>query len=117
MKTNKRRVTKPKNTKVRHIGSSGYSLAQKAKIRSRERAQRLALSQAKKYLLYALGCFLAVQAIKFVMYSILFTGESSPEGFAFLMVAYLQTGLLLLTFIFLVLAIFKTLQRLLTEEF
>jgi hypothetical protein len=117
MKNKSRKVKSGKRANLKSSVSSGYSRAQKAKIRSKQRAQKLALTQAKKYLIYAVVCFILVQIVKFVMYGILFTGDNSPTGFGFLLVAYLQTGLLLLTFVFFVLAIFKTLQRLLTEEF
>ena len=117
MKKSTRKVSTSRNGSLKNMSSSGYSRTQKAKIRSRERAQRLALSQAKRYLLYALGCFLGVQLIKFLLYSVLYRGEASPTGFVFLLVVYLQTGLLLMTFVFVVMAAFKTLQRLLTEEF
>ena len=116
MKSTKRHVKNSYQSSIK-LSSNSYSKTEKARIRSRERFQRLALTQARRYLLYALGCFLSVQLIKFVLYSILFRGDSSPTGTWFLMVVYLQTALLLMTFIFVILAVFKTLQRLLTEEF
>ncbi len=120
MKTkNKRSVKNSSGSNLRNSiqSSPRSSRVVKAKIRSRERFQKLAMSQAKKYIVYSLLSFLAAQMIKFLLYSVLFTGDSTPTGLAFLIVVYLQTGLLMLTFVFFVLAVLKSLQRLLTEEF
>lgn len=116
MNIKSRQVIRMKSGNLKTIGSSGYSRSQKARIRSRERANKLALTKAKRYLIYALACYVLIQIIKYITYNVAFRGETSLEGFGFLLVAYVQTGLLLLTFIFIILAVFKTLQRLLTEE-
>ena len=79
--------------------------------------KKIALSQAKRYLIYALAAYLASELVKFLIYSVFFTGESTPGGILFLTFIYLQTGLLIITFVFFVLAVYKTLKRLLTEEF
>ncbi|MBA3679017.1 hypothetical protein H0W80_02410 [Candidatus Saccharibacteria bacterium] len=116
MKNTQRKVTYRTDAKIAPAKQSGYTKKQKAKLRYQQRAQKIALTQSKRYLIYALGCFLIAQTIKFVFYSIIFRGEATPGGIWFLFVIYLQTGLLLMTFIFFILAIFKTLVRLLTEE-
>lgn len=115
MRSKSRTVKRSKSTDIKHLSSSGYTKSQKARIRSSQRASRLAMTKARQYLLYALGCFLAIQLIKFVMYSVVFTGESSPSGLVFLFVIWLQTGLLLATFVFVVMATIKALSRLITE--
>lgn len=115
MKSSPRRVKKSNNSKVSLSSRSGYSRSQKAKLRSKQLAQRLTVTQAKKYILYAVICFFSSQVIKFLLYSVLFTGDSSPTGIVFLIIVYIQTGLLLFTFVFFVLAIFKALQRLFIE--
>ncbi len=114
MKSSPRKVKKS-DYKISIKGSSGYTKTKKAKLRSRQLAQKLTVTQAKKYLLYALLCFLSAQLIKFILYSVLFTGDTSPSGIIFLLIVYLQIGLLLFTFVFIVLAIFKALQRLFIE--
>jgi len=116
MRAAKRNVKRTSSPNLKSIGRSSYTRAQKAQIRSRERAKKIALTKAKIYLLYAVGCFLAAQLIKYLLYSVLFRAEATPSGTMFLLVIYIQTGLLLATFVFLVMAVFKTLQRLLTEE-
>lgn len=115
MSSKSRTVKRSKSTGIKHLSSSGYTKSQKARIRSSQRASRLAMTKARQYLLYALGCFFAIQVIKFVMYSVVFTGESSPSGLVFLFVIWLQTGLLLATFVFVVMATIKALSRLITE--
>ncbi len=117
MKSKKRVITNRNTTEQIELGGSGYSTAKKMSIRSRERMQRLSMSRAKKYLLYMLASFVLAQVVKFLIYNVLFRGESTPGGVWFLLVIYLQTGLLILTFVFFVLAVFNTLKRLLTEEF
>jgi len=116
MKKSQRTVTYRAGAKLAPVKQSGNTKTQKTKLRYQQRAQKIALTQAKRYLIYALSCFLLVQIIKFVFYSIIFKGDATPGGIWFLFVIYLQTGLLLMTFIFFILAIFKTLVRLLTEE-
>ena len=116
MKSNKRVVNQRMSNDVPKLADSGYSRTKKASIRSRERMERISMTRAKKYLLYMLASFLLAQLVKFFIYIVLFTGESTPGGIWFLLVIYLQTGLLILTFVFFVLAVFNTLKRLLTEE-
>lgn len=116
MNRTQRKVTHRDQVSASGRSGSGYTRSQKAKLRSRERMQKIALTQAKRYLIYALASFLLAQLVKFLTYSVLFRGDYTPGGFWFLLVIYLQTGLLILTFVFFVLAVFKTLQRLLTEE-
>ena len=115
MKNKSRRVKNDKSTNFKHLSGAGYSRSQKARIRSSQRASKIAITKARQYLIYAIGCFLAIQLIKFIMYSVVFTGESSPSGLVFLFIIWLQTGLLLATFVFFVMATIKTLTRLLTE--
>lgn len=115
MRSKPRAVRKSRSSDIKYMSNSGYSKAKKAQIRSSQRAGKLAITKARRYLLYAIGCFLAIQLIKFVMYSIVFTGESSPSGLIFLFVIWLQTGLLVATFVFVVMATFKALSRLITE--
>lgn len=113
----RKRNVKKVSTNSKSLTSSGYSRAKKAKIRSRERMQKIALSQAKRYLIYALLAYLGSELVKFLIYSVFFRSESTPSGILFLLVIYLQTGLLIMTFVFFVMAVYKTLKRLLTEEF
>lgn len=117
MKSNTRKVKKRSVNNRFTISSkqSGYNRAQKARLRSQQRAKKLVVTQAKRYLIYSVGCFLSSQAVKFILYTVLFRGDSSPTGFGFLLIVYIQTGLLLFTFIFFVLAVFKGLQRLFNE--
>ena len=115
MNNKKRYVKRSKSSDMKYLSNSGYTKSQKVKIRSSQRASRLAMTKARKYLLYAVGCFVSIQVIKFIMYSLIYTGDTSPSGIIFLFVIWLQTGLLLATFIFFVLSIFKTLSRLVTE--
>ena len=115
MKTNKRTVKKSRSEDIKYLSNSGYTRAQKAKIRSSQRASRLTMSKARQYLLYSAGCFLAIQLVKFIMYSVIYTGESSPSGLVFLFIIWLQTGLLVAAFIFFVMSVFKALSRLVTE--
>lgn len=117
MSKHKRNVKKNRSSNTGSLASSSYSRAKKAKIRSRERMQKIALSQAKRYLIYALAAYLASELVKFLIYSVFFRGGSTPGGIIFLLVIYLQIGLLIMTFVFFVLAVYKTLKRLLTEEF
>lgn len=115
MNNKKRVVKRSKSSDVKYFTSSGYTRSQKVKIRSTQRASRLAMTKARKYLLYAISCFVSIQIIKFIMYSLIYTGDSSPSGIIFLFVIWLQTCLLLATFVFFVLSVFKTLSRLVTE--
>lgn len=116
MKSKKRVITNRNSVDKLPLGSSGYTKTQKVSIRSKERMQRLSMTRAKKYLLYMLASFLLAQTVKFLIYNVLFRSESTPSGIWFLLVIYLQTGLLIMTFVFFVLAVFNTLKRLLTEE-
>jgi hypothetical protein len=95
--------------------SSGYNLKQKASIRRRERLNRLAITKARKYLLFALACFIFVQIIKYFANSVLWPSTETPTGILFLFVTYLQIGLLLFTFIFIVSAAFQALKRIFSE--
>lgn len=115
MKAKKRTVKKTTSKGVKYLNSSGYTKAQKTRIRSSQRVNKLALTKSRKYLLYAIGCFLAIQLIKFVMYSVIYKGESDPSGMVFLFFVWFQTALLFATFIFFVLAIFKALTRIISE--
>jgi len=95
--------------------SSGYTLKQKASIRSRERLNKLAVTKARKYLLFALITFVLTQIIKFLTNSVFWNGGETPTGVLFLFVTYLQIGLLLFTFIFLVSAAYQALKRIFSD--
>lgn len=115
MRSKTRTVNRTKSNDIKYMSNSGYSKAKKARIRSLQRANKLAMSKARQYLIYAIGCFISIQLIKFIMYSIVFTGDSSPSGLVFLFIIWLQTGLLVATFVFIVMATIKALSRLLKE--
>jgi len=104
-------------TQSGHIvgNSSGYTLKQKASIRTRERLNRLAITKARRYLLFALATFVFVQIVKYLANSIFWPGSQSPTGILFLFVTYLQIGLLVFTFIFLVSAAYQALKRIFSE--
>lgn len=116
MSSTKRRVKKPRVSGYANLSTPRYSKTQKAQIRSAQRAKKLALTQARKYLVYAIACFLSSQLIKFLLYSVVYRGDSAPPDWLFALVVYIQIGLLLATFVFMVMAAFKALQRIFTEE-
>lgn len=114
MNTKQRKVTiTPGNNIIQN--RSGYSLKQKASIRSRERLNRIAITKAKKYLIFALASFVFAQIIKYFANNVLWGGSETPSGALFLLVTYLQIGLLLFTFIFVVSAAYQALKRIFSE--
>ncbi len=95
--------------------SSGYTLKQKASIRSRERLNKIAVTKARKYLILAVGSFVLTQIVKFIANNVLWSSGETPSGVLFLFVTYLQIGLLLFTFIFLVSAAYQALKRIFSD--
>lgn len=116
MSNNKRKVNRT-SYQQSTLKTPRYTKTQKAQIRSAQRARKLALTQARKYFVYAIACFITAQLIKFVLYNIFFRGTSSPPDWLFSLIVYIQIGLLFATFVFLVLSAFKALTRILTEEY
>lgn len=110
-----RKVKRQSSTSYQKSRTSGTSTHKKLAIRARERANHISMSKAKRNLVLALISFVLAQVVKFVAYSVIWPGSTSPTGIPFTIVIYLQVGLLLLTFIFFVMAIFRTLQRVLRE--
>lgn len=95
--------------------SSGYNTKEKASIRAKERLNRLAITKARKYLLIALACFVLVQIIKYLANNVFWSSSQTPSGVLFLFITYLQMGLLLFTFLFLVAAAYQALKRMLSD--
>lgn len=114
--SSKKRKVKRDRYHQSSLGATRYTKAQKAQIRSAQRAKKLAITQARKYLVYAVACFLSAQLIKFILYSLIFR-DADPPSWLFGFIVYIQIGLLMATFVFLVLAAFKALARILTEEY
>jgi hypothetical protein len=69
-------------------------------------------TKTRRYLLYAVGCLLLMQVIKYVVYSFIFVGPDTPGGLPFLLVIYTQTGLMLAAVGFVVAASISYLRRL-----
>lgn len=95
--------------------TSGYNMKQKASIRSRERLNRLAITKARKYFLFAIATFVFAQIVKYLANSVLWPSSETPTGILFLFITYLQIGLLVFTFIFMVVAAFQALKRIFSE--
>lgn len=68
-------------------------------------------TKTRRYLLYAFGCLVAMQVIKFIVYTYVWPGSTSPEGLPFLLVIYLQIGLMLAAFAFVVAASISYLHK------
>lgn len=57
-------------------------------------AKRLNRTKTRRYIVYAVGIFILMQLIRFVIYNFIYVGENTPGGFAFLVIIYAQTGLM-----------------------
>ena len=68
-------------------------------------------TKTRRYLLYAFGCLVLMQLIKFVVYNYVFTGAETPSGLPFLIVIYTQLGLMIAALGFVITASISYLHR------
>jgi hypothetical protein len=110
----KRKVSLSQNSSLINSGS-GYNKKEKASIRAKERFNKIAMTKARKYLILGLCSFVLVQIIKYIANDIIWANVETPTGILFLFITYLQIGLLVFTFIFLVAAAYQALKRIFAE--
>lgn len=68
-------------------------------------------TKTRRYLLYAFGCLVLMQVIKFLVYTYVWPGSITPEGLPFLLVIYMQIGLMIAAFAFVVAASISYLHK------
>lgn len=85
----------------RRTGSVNLSRG-KARIKSKPSkqqvvaaARRLNRTKTRRYILYGLGCLVLMQLVKYIVYNFIYVGSETPGGMAFLIIIYLQTGLMI----------------------
>jgi hypothetical protein len=67
-------------------------------------AKRLNRTKTRRYIVYAVGIFILMQIIRYIIYNFIYVGDKTPGGFAFLVIIYTQTGLMFIGLGFLVAA-------------
>ena len=69
--------------------SEGVNLTKgKARLKSNR-------TKTRRYIIYGFGCLVLMQLVKFIVYNYIYVGSETPGGMAFLVVIYLQTGLMI----------------------
>lgn len=86
----KRRTNQVNLTKGKARIKSGPSKQQLAAA-----ARQLNRTKTRRYILYGVGCIILMQLVKYIVYNFIYVGDETPGGIAFLVVIYLQTGLML----------------------
>lgn len=71
---------------------------------------------AFKLVIAAMACYLGARFIKYLLYSVFFTGNQEPSSYILLLVLYVQSALLIATFGFLVFSLIKVIQYLIKYE-
>lgn len=78
--------------------------------------QRQRRITAFKLVVAAMTCYLAARLIKYLLYSVFFTGNQEPSSFILLLVLYVQSALLIATFGFLIASLVKVILFLVKYE-
>jgi hypothetical protein len=60
-------------------------------------ARQLNRTKTRRYILYSVGCIILMQLVKYIVYNFIYVGDTTPGGITFLVVIYLQTGLMLVS--------------------
>lgn len=83
--------------------SEGVNLTKgKARLKSKPSKQQMVAAarqlnrtKTRRYIIYGFGCLVLMQLVKFIVYNYIYVGSETPGGMAFLVVIYLQTGLMI----------------------
>lgn len=73
---------------------------------------KVSKTKTRRYLLYAFGCLVLMQLIKFVVYTYIYPGSETPSGFGFTLIIYSQIGLMLAAILLVVAASISYLRQL-----
>lgn len=87
--------------KVRRRNNQVNLTKGKAKIKSKPSRQQMVAAarqlnrtKTRRYIVYGVGCILFMQLVKYFVYNFIYVGQETPGGIAFLIIIYLQTGLM-----------------------
>lgn len=111
--------TKRTVRKVKH--RSGQVNITKGKVRLKSKpskkqviaaARQLNRTKTRRYIVYGVGSLLLMQLVKYIVYNFIYIGTETPGGIAFLIIIYLQTGLMIASLGFFVAAALAYLRSL-----
>ncbi len=73
---------------------------------------KVSKTKTRRYLLYALGCLVLMQIVKYVVYTFVYPGSETPSGFGFTLIIYTQIGLMLAALVLVIAASVSYLRKL-----
>ena len=88
------RKVKRRSTRVNLTTGQDRTSRKPSKKQVSEAIRRVNKTRTRRFLLYALACFALMQLIRFFSSEYIFSGPSTPGGFLFLVIIYVQFGLM-----------------------
>ncbi len=57
--------------------------------------RKIKKTRTRRFIAYALVCIVLMQVVRYVLYTYIYIGSDTPDGIAFIIIIYVQTGLML----------------------
>jgi len=100
----KARVVKKRTNQIKLTSGTSKTITRPTKAKLVATARRINRTRTRRFVLYALGCIVLMQVLRFLSNEVIFAGPTTPGGIGFLLFFYLQTGLMVVIMLLLIAA-------------
>ena len=100
----KARVVKKRTNQIKLTSGTSKTITRPTKAKLVATARRINRTRTRRFVLYALGCIVLMQVLRFLSNEVIFAGPTTPGGIGFLLFFYIQTGLMVIIMLLLIAA-------------
>ena len=100
----KSRNVKKRTNQLKLTSGTSKTITRPTKAKLVAAAQHLNRTRTRRFVLYALGCVVLKQVLRYLSNEVIFAGPTTPGGIGFLLFFYVQTGLTVIIMLLLIAA-------------